>query len=180
MEAEGKMTVREDDALVRMCLSGGREAFGELVDRYENMVYGFVLNRNGDFDQAEDLAQDVFVEAYTHLGALRKHARFSNWLCGIARNVCSRWLARRERESEVLGRLTSFEEERGRILMFRDTGRPRTPEEEFSSSETRKAISCTVTVVPMLAPKMMLMLCSNVISPTLAKLTSITVVALLL
>ena len=160
------MRVREDAVLVSMCLSGDRQAFGKLVDRYENMVYGFVLNRIGDFDQAEDLAQDVFIEAYTHLTALRRHARFPNWLCGIAKNVCSRWLARRERESEVLDQLASFEEERGRILMFRDTTGPRTPEEEFSSLEMREAIWGAVGELPERSREVVLLFYFNDMSHT--------------
>ena len=166
MEAEGKMTVREDAALVRMCLNGDRQAFGELVDRYENLVYGFVLNRIGDFDQAEDLAQDVFIEAYIHLGTLRTYGGFASWLCGIAQNLCSRWLTRRQRESEILEQLPAFEEERGRILMFRDTTGPRTPEEEVSSSETREAIWCAVGELPERSREVVLLFYFNDMSHT--------------
>ena len=148
MEVEAEMPTKEDVELVRMSLSGDRQAFGELVERYKNLVYGSVLNRVGDFDQAEDLAQDVFIEAYVHLAALRKHAQFSNWLCGIAQNLCNRWLEGRRREREMLGQLTSFEEERGRILMFRDVSGPETPEERYSSLELREAVWKAVGELP--------------------------------
>jgi len=142
------MPAKEDAVLVSMTLSGDRQAFGELVDRYRNLVYGFVLNRIGDFDQGEDLVQDVFIEAYVHLGTLRRYARFPNWLCGIARNLCNEWVKRRAREGEVLGRLTPFEEERGRVLMFRDTTGPETPEESYSSLEVREAVWKAVGELP--------------------------------
>jgi len=51
-----------DKTLVKKSLSGERGAFAELIDRYRNAVYGLLLNRIGDFDQAEDLAQETFVE----------------------------------------------------------------------------------------------------------------------
>ena len=142
------MPTMEDAVLVKLSLSGDRSAFGKLVDRYKNLVYGMLLSRIGDFDQAEDLAQDAFIRAYEHLESLRRHAGFSNWVCGIAMNLCNAWRRRRERESEVLRELISSQEGAGTILTFQEASRPETPEEEYASLELRQSVWRAVEELP--------------------------------
>lgn len=88
-----------DANLVRACLGGEVEAFGELVERYRDAVYGLCYARVGDFELARDLAQDSFISAYRALGQLRDPERFPAWLRRIADNACKAAL-RRGRSSE--------------------------------------------------------------------------------
>jgi len=91
-----------DASLIRACLAGEIEAFGELVERYRNAVYGLCYARVGDFEQARDLAQDSFVSAYRALGQLREPERFPAWLRTIADNICKAALRRRQSPEESL------------------------------------------------------------------------------
>jgi len=77
-----------DKTLVQQTLSGDKRAFGELVDRYKGVVFGLALNRLKDFEEAKDVAQEAFIEAYLKLETLRELAKFSNWLYTIAANLC--------------------------------------------------------------------------------------------
>jgi len=74
-----------DDALVRAAQSGDRHAFGLLYARYSRMVHGILLSRVPPGD-AEDLLQDVFLQALPRLHSLRDASRFGAWLAAIARN----------------------------------------------------------------------------------------------
>jgi RNA polymerase sigma-70 factor, ECF subfamily len=74
-----------DEALVRAAQRGDRSAFGALYQRYVRMVHGILLTRVPRA-AAEDLAQDVFLQALPRLGSLRDTARFGSWLAVIARN----------------------------------------------------------------------------------------------
>jgi RNA polymerase sigma-70 factor, ECF subfamily len=74
-----------DDALVRAAQNGDRHAFGVLYARYSRMVHGILLSRVPPAD-AEDLLQDVFLQALPRLRALRDASRFGGWLAAIARN----------------------------------------------------------------------------------------------
>src|SRR5438067_13220890 len=56
----------------------------------------------GNADVAEDLAQETLLEAWRHEDRLRDPERFSQWLSGIARNVCLRWMRKRGRHSAHL------------------------------------------------------------------------------
>ncbi len=84
-----------DADLVVATRSGDRDAFGELVRRYRDAVYGVSYHRLGDFAASEDLTQDAFVQAYVRLGELRDPARFAPWLFAVARNLCNQHLRRR-------------------------------------------------------------------------------------
>ncbi len=66
-----------DGQLVGRVRSGDREAFGDLVGRYRDMVYGLGYHLTNDFEEARDLAQEAFVQAYLKLGQLRDPDRFS-------------------------------------------------------------------------------------------------------
>jgi RNA polymerase sigma-70 factor (ECF subfamily) len=76
-----------DGQLVGRVRSGDRDAFGDLVGRYRDMVYGLGYHLTHDFEAARDLAQEAFVQAYLKLGQLRDPDMFSGWLRQIATNV---------------------------------------------------------------------------------------------
>jgi len=82
--------------LVRRARRGDRSAFGELVDRYRDMVYGLAYHLTGNFEDARDLTQEAFVRAYERLAQLQEAGRFSNWLRRITANT-HRSNARRRR-----------------------------------------------------------------------------------
>jgi RNA polymerase sigma-70 factor (ECF subfamily) len=86
------VTHLSDSELVRRTLQGDTAAFGTLVERYKQVVYGVCVSLLGDFALAQDLAQDVFLKAFQHVHRLAMPERFGNWLCIIARNECRLYL----------------------------------------------------------------------------------------
>jgi RNA polymerase sigma factor (sigma-70 family) len=110
--------------LVGRCLDGDRAAFGILVERYRDRAVGFCWRQTGDFEAAQDLAQELFLRAYFDLHALREPAKFGAWLWAIALRLCQSW-HRRRRESpwppEELARYAdagaeAFADSRARLL----------------------------------------------------------------
>lgn len=89
----------DERALIERCRSGDDIAFGELVDRYQNLVYGMVWRLVGDRSQADDLAQEVFLKVYRGLPYFRGEARLSTWIYRIVANVCSQARSGRPAES---------------------------------------------------------------------------------
>ncbi len=74
--------------VTQVAVSGNRRAFDELVRRYQSPVRRFFLNQTlGDGPLSDDLAQDTFVKAYTHISSFRGQAAFLTWLMRIAYNV---------------------------------------------------------------------------------------------
>ena len=78
------MGQRDDAELVAAALAGGSEAFNPIVTRYRGQVYSVALARTGSFDDAEDVAQQVFVEAFVSLHALSDPGRLAAWLRSAA------------------------------------------------------------------------------------------------
>ena len=76
-----------DARLVEMALDGDQAAFTELYDRYARLVRAVCRDGASDLNQAQDLAQEVFLRAYNKLIELKDPQRFAYWLTGIARNV---------------------------------------------------------------------------------------------
>ena len=80
----------DERALVDRCRKGDDEgAFGELVDRYKNLVYAMIWRLTSDRGQVDDLAQEVFLKVYRGLPYFRGEARLSTWIYRIVANVCS-------------------------------------------------------------------------------------------
>jgi len=101
--SEAHVTHLSDPELVRRTLQGDTTAFGTLVERYKQVVYGVCVSLLGDFALAQDLAQDAFLKAFQHVHRLAMPERFGNWLCIIARNECLLYL-RQVHATEALGR----------------------------------------------------------------------------
>jgi len=94
--AEGTQT--NDDVLVGECLSGNRDAFRQIVERYQNLVASLAYSATGNVSMSEDIAQETFVTAWTQLAQLREPAKLRSWLCGIARFLISKEFRRRGHE----------------------------------------------------------------------------------
>lgn len=70
--------------LVARAQDGDREAFGQLVERFQRLVFQVALRRLRDWSEAQELSQEVFVQAMRKLDQLREPERFGSWLKSIA------------------------------------------------------------------------------------------------
>ena len=88
----------EPDAdVVRLVLRGDRDAFGRLVRAYQGRLFGLVMMIARDRGAAEDITQDAFVRAYTHLRSYDDRRPFYPWLATIAVRLAHNWLRRHQR-----------------------------------------------------------------------------------
>lgn len=72
---------------VRAAQQGDRDAFGELVVQFQGAVFGTALRRLRDRGEAQELAQEVFVQALRKIGQLRDPACFGGWLRSITNRL---------------------------------------------------------------------------------------------
>jgi RNA polymerase sigma factor (sigma-70 family) len=75
-----------DEALVAAAQSGSTEAFSRLVERHQQALRAFLRRTCGDWAQADDLAQETFLAAWSRIGRLKAGASVRSWLCGIGYN----------------------------------------------------------------------------------------------
>jgi len=102
-----------DDALVIDRVRAGRtEAFSHIVERYEAPIKRYLIRITGDFDVAQDLAQDTFFQAYRGILKTKSDLSFKSWLYKIATNIARQYHRRR--------RISPFSHSRyGRVPMNR-------------------------------------------------------------
>jgi len=91
-------TANSDVQLVEWSLTGDRDAFRKIVERYQSLVCSITYNATGSLTLSEDLAQETFVAAWKQLSELREPAQLRAWLCGITRFLVGKQLRRQGRE----------------------------------------------------------------------------------
>jgi len=87
-----------DAELVSRSLAGDRDAFSQIVSRYQILICSLAYSRIGHLGQSEDVAQETFITAWKHLRLLREPEKLRAWLCGILRNRANKCLDREKRQ----------------------------------------------------------------------------------
>jgi RNA polymerase sigma-70 factor, ECF subfamily len=78
----------DDSELVTLCQNGDQQAFRELIGRYQTRVFNLCYRILGNPDEAEEIAQEVFVKLFKSIGSFRGESKFSTWLYRVTHNVC--------------------------------------------------------------------------------------------
>jgi RNA polymerase sigma-70 factor (ECF subfamily) len=128
----------DESALVAQAKAGDQNAFAELVNRYERKIYRLAKNITRNDEDAEDVLQDAFLKAYTHLDNFKGDSKFYTWIVRIAVNEALMRLRKRKTDRSVpldepveLGEETVQRE----IAVWEDN-----PEEQYSQEEWRKIL----------------------------------------
>jgi RNA polymerase sigma-70 factor (ECF subfamily) len=75
-----------DDAYVERCIRGDLEAFGTLIERYQRQIFRAVLHMVGNYEDAREVTQQVFLKAFEHLSSYDRERKFFSWIYRIAMN----------------------------------------------------------------------------------------------
>jgi RNA polymerase sigma factor (sigma-70 family) len=95
-------TGQPDEEIISRILKGEQSAFRILVEKYQNYVFTLVLRFTDNREDAEEIAQDVFVKAYRSLADFRGDSKFSTWLFTITRTTCLSFLRRKKLDTQSL------------------------------------------------------------------------------
>jgi len=137
----------EDIVLVSRTLQGQKEAFVQLINRYKNCIFNLVYRMTGNYADAEDTSQEVFLQVYKKLRDYRPAFRFRNWLYTIALNICRNKLKKEGRLEFVSLDKPVKTEENEVYLQIPD--RSPTPEESLIKEMESKRISEMVHALPL-------------------------------
>lgn len=97
-----------DAILVDQSRSGDRQAFAEIVARYQTLICSIAFAATGSLNVSEELAQEAFVSAWKSLHALQDPQKLRPWLCGIVRNLTNSRL--RNDRRDLLGNAADIEQ----------------------------------------------------------------------
>ena len=128
----------DEHELIERCRSGDDTAFGELVDRQKNLVYGLIYRLIPDRSAVDDLAQEVFLKVHRGIPYFRGEAQLSTWIFRIVQNVCAQWRSGGHSEPPLEGARES-------AAPRRDVG---SPDAAFADLETRDRLQKALAQLP--------------------------------
>jgi len=136
-----------DAALMLRVKQGDTQAFAQLVDKYQQPVMNLVYRMLRDATEAEDIAQNVFVQVYRSAHRYEVAAKFSTWLFTIARNLCLNELRRRSRHPAESIDTPHPDQEEHSLHQFEDT-KTFSPPERLLQGELEEKIEQALADLP--------------------------------
>ena len=136
----------KDDSEVMLQFKGGDQAAFELLfDKYHRQIINFNYRLLGNLADAEEIAQEAFLQVYRSAGNYQPLAKFSTWLYTIAKNRCLNCI--RDKHPERLYDIES-EDSESHVLEETIPSETPSPEEELSEKELSKIIEQAVSQLP--------------------------------
>ncbi|MFD2920582.1 RNA polymerase sigma factor [Terrimonas rubra] len=89
-------TELSDSVIIKLVLNGNQQAYALLVNRYQQYVFTLVLRMVKSREEAEEVAQDVFIKAYRALASFNGESKFSTWLYTITHNTSLSFLRKKK------------------------------------------------------------------------------------
>ncbi|OPX91270.1 sigma-70 family RNA polymerase sigma factor [Pelotomaculum sp. PtaB.Bin117] len=132
----------ETSILVKRAKENDLSAFEELVHIHQNRVYALCLQFSGNHDDAQDLAQDAFIQAYRALGSFRNEADFGTWLHRITVNICLN--SKRKNKMKPLSLDEPYQSEDGSEIRHEVAGTDGDPLRDLEEKEFRGLVQAAL------------------------------------
>jgi RNA polymerase sigma-70 factor (ECF subfamily) len=136
-----------DVALMLRVKRGDIRAFEELVEKYKQPVTNVIARTLRDQTEAEDLAQNVFVQVYKSADRYKATAKFSTWLFTIARNLCLNEIRRRSRHPADSLDASQFDNDEQPVRQYEDV-KMFSPTENVLHNELERKVQDALSALP--------------------------------
>ena len=127
-----------EQELVARARAGDQDAFGVLLEQNQGRIYTLALRMTGNPDDALELSQEAFLNAWKGLGRFQGESSFATWVYRLATNVCIDFLRREKRRKNLSMTISLDDEEEARQAELPDERF--TPQGELEKRELREAI----------------------------------------
>src|SRR5215813_9408904 len=98
-----------DSEIISQVLKGDHNAYAQLVERYKSYVFTLTLRFIKSREDAEEVAQDIFIKVYPSLADFRGASKFSTWLYTIVNTTCITFLRKKKLDVQSLDNERVFE-----------------------------------------------------------------------
>lgn len=138
--------IMDETVLIKEILAGDTESFAILIDSHKNSIFNLCYRMLGNYEDAEDISQETFIQAWRKLGKFGLGQKFRNWLFTIALNLCKNRL----RKNKIikffsLDKMSDTGEDE---LPFEIADKQPTPEEALILAERKKKINDFAGALP--------------------------------
>jgi RNA polymerase sigma-70 factor (ECF subfamily) len=139
--------LQDDNELIRDFQAGSEAAFNTLVSRHADAVFTLCFRIIGDYDEAGDCAQEVFIKVYRGLGGFRFQSGFPTWLHAVAVNTCRNYLSSLARRVSL--RMIRLDAPSDPDRVSREPGdRTYDPEAQYIRKERDEGIQAALNQLP--------------------------------
>ncbi|MBW1798021.1 MAG: sigma-70 family RNA polymerase sigma factor [Deltaproteobacteria bacterium] len=137
-----------DHDLITQFKAGSMDAMEKIVERYETRIFTFGLKMCGHIQDAEDIVQETFLNAFRYLGRFREETKLKNWLFRIASRACIRKRRKKKCEPDHEISLESFVHEDGSDIKYEIPDWSEDPSANVLRSELKQVIDAAIQSLP--------------------------------
>ena len=141
-------TDETDHLLITRFKAGSMDAMEKIVERYEDQIFTFGLKMCGHLQDAEDIVQETFLNAFKYLNDFREETKLRNWLFKIAARVCFRKRRKKKFEPERELSLESFVVKDGLSSSYDIPDFSNNPSEQLERNELKQIINKSILSLP--------------------------------
>lgn len=127
-----------EQKIIKQLKSGDYSNYDKIVDSYKNRVFGMAYKFTNDYDEAQDLAQEVFLKIYRQIKNFREESKLSTWIYRISVNTCLDWKKKKERIKSINFSNMVNEENKDQTIDIKDESM--LPDEIILRDEDQKQI----------------------------------------
>ncbi len=137
-----------DEELMLLVQKGNNACFDLLVDRHRDRLFNYVFRMCGNYEEAEEIAQEAFVKAFIHAEKYKTIARFSTWLYTIATNLFRNSIRSKKRSPHFfpIRELAGSKEEEIQAVDL--ASEKRGPDEKYNDKELSAIINSAIQKIP--------------------------------
>ncbi len=134
-----------EERIVCELKNGNYTVFKEIIDLFKNRVFGMAYKFTNDYDEAQDLSQEIFLKIYKEIGGFRFESKLSTWIYRISINTCLDW-KRKNSKVKMLSTNVLNDDDETIDIDIKDDGL--LPDELFIRSESQREVHELVYELP--------------------------------
>ncbi|MBE6631968.1 MAG: sigma-70 family RNA polymerase sigma factor [Ruminococcaceae bacterium] len=142
------MILNDDLVLIKKASNGDSDAFGQLIIKYQNLVYNVCYQFLRNSDDAYDVSQDVFLKAYRSIRTFRGECSFSTWLYRITQNAVKDHISRETRHRTVQMSSLTIDDDKETEIDLPDSDENGMPDVFAERKDTIKAVRDAISALP--------------------------------
>lgn len=135
-----------EEALIKKCQAGDANAFEQIVGLYQQKIYNIAYRMTGNYHDASDAAQEVFIRIYRSIKTFRGDCSFSTWVYRVTVNVCKDLLKNRGRFPEEP--LNEDPSDESRRTPVEQDGEGNDPESAYENKELGEYLQTLIDKLP--------------------------------